>query len=102
MCQKSNVKNLSSMVRMLLIVGLVVSPLSPPVFAATDQSTAMSAPQMSATQMSSDDMSADADNLPCHDGKLDCDKACPCLLACMSLSVQGLPSIVSMVARAVV
>jgi hypothetical protein len=100
MCQKSNVKHTSIIVRMLLIVGLVVSPLAPPVFAVSDQSTAMSA-----TDMSSDEMSrADADGAlsPCHDGKMDCDKACPCLVACMSLSVQGLPSIASIVARAVV
>ena len=101
MCQKLKVKNTSIIVRMLLIVGLVVSPLYPPVFAASDRST-----MMSGTDMSSDEMSsrADADNAtsPCHDGKMDCDKACPCMAACMSLSVQGLPSIASTVARVVV
>jgi hypothetical protein len=99
MCQKLNVKNTSIIVRMLLIVGLIVSPLSPPVFAASDQSMTMSA-----TQMSSDAMSPDAGNAasPCHDGKMDCDKACPCMAACISLSVQCLPSIASTVARVVV
>ena len=98
MCQKLNVKNTSIIVRMLLIVGLIVSPLYRPVFAASDQSTTMSA-----THMSSDEMSpgADANNAtsPCHDGKMDCDKACPCMAACMSLSVQGLPSTASTVIR---
>jgi hypothetical protein len=99
MCQKLNVKNTSIMVRLLLIVGLIVSPLSPPVFAAGDQSATMST-----TRMSADEMSADADNAtsPCHDGKMDCDKACPCMAACVSLSVQCLPSMVSTVARVVV
>jgi hypothetical protein len=98
MCQKLNVKNTSIIVRMLLIVGLIVSPLYPPVFAASDQSTTMSATQMSADEMSS---RADADDAtsPCHDGKMDCDKACPCMAACVSLSVQCLPSIASTVAR---
>jgi hypothetical protein len=99
MCQKMNVKNTSIIVRLLLIVGLIVSPLYPPVFAASDQSMTMSA-------MSADDLSSrtDADNAtsPCHDGKMDCDKACPCMAACMSLSVQCLPSIASTVARVVV
>jgi hypothetical protein len=101
MCQKFNVKNTSIIVRMLLIVGLIVSPLSPPVFAASDQSTTMSATHMSSDERSS---SADADNAasPCHDGKMDCDKPCPCIAACMSLSVQCLLSVASIVARVVV
>jgi hypothetical protein len=99
MWQKLNVKNTSIIVRMLLIAGLIISPLSPPVFAASDQSMAMSA-----TDMSSDEMSADAGNAtsPCHHGKMDCDKACPCMAACVSLSVQCLPSIASTVARVMV
>jgi hypothetical protein len=101
MCQKSRVKNTAIIVRMLLIVGLIVSPLSPRVLAASDQSTTMSATEMSSDEMSS---RADADNTtsPCHDGKMDCDKACPCMAACMSLSVQGLPCIASIVARVIV
>jgi hypothetical protein len=99
MCHKLNVKNTSIIVRMLLIVGLIVSPLYPPVFAASDRSMTMSA-----TDMSLDDMSsrADANNAtsPCHDGKMYCDKTC--MAACMSLSVQHLPSIASAVARVVV
>jgi hypothetical protein len=101
MCQKLNVKNTSIIVRMLLIVGIIVSPLSPPVFAATAQAMTMSATPMSSDEMSS---GADADNaaLPCHDGKMDCDKACPCMVACMSLSVQCLPAIASTIVRFVV
>jgi hypothetical protein len=101
MCQKLNVQNMSIMVRVLLIVGLIVSPLYPPVFAASDQSATMSATDMGSDAMSS---GADVENAasPCHDGKVDCDKACPCMAACMSLSVQCLPSIASIDARVVV
>jgi hypothetical protein len=101
MCQNLLVTNTSILLRLLLIVGLVVSPLYPPVFAASDQSTTMSAAHMSPDEMSS---RADADNAasPCHDGKMDCGKAYPCMAACMSLSVQCLPTIASIVARAVV
>jgi hypothetical protein len=101
MCQKLNVKNTSLIVRMLLVVGLIVSPLYPPMFAASDQSATMSATHMSSDEMSS---RADADNAtsPCHDGKMDCDKACPCMAACVSLSVQCLPPTASTVARVVV
>ena len=93
-------KNTSILLRMLLIVGLVVSPLYPRAFAASDQT------MMSETHMSSDEISsrADADNAtsPCHDGQMDCDKACPCMAACMSLSVQCLPSMASIVVRIIV
>jgi hypothetical protein len=101
MWQKSRVKNTSIIVRMLLIVGLIVSPLSPPVFAANDQSATMSATDMSADEMSS---RADAGNAtsPCHEGKMDCDQACPCMAACVALSVQCLPAIAAVVARVVV
>ena len=102
MCQNSNVKNTSIMLRMLLIVGLVVSPLYPPVFAASGDTAAMSAAQMSPDQMLP---RADAEHAasPCHDdGKTDCDKPCPCMAACMTLSVPGLPSTGSTVARVVV
>jgi hypothetical protein len=85
-----------------LIVGLVVAPLYPPALAASGDTMSMSG-----TQMSSDEMlpRADAEHAtaPCHDdGKMDCDKPCPCMAACMSLSVQGLPSIASTVARVIV
>ena len=94
-------KNTSIIVRMLLIVGLVVAPLSPPTFAAGDQSATMSAAHMCADDMS---LCADADNAasPCQDGKMDCDKACPCMAACVSLSVQCLPSTAAGVARVVI
>jgi hypothetical protein len=101
MWQNLRVTNTSILLRLLLIVGLVVSPLYPPVFASGNQSRTMSATDMGADEMSS---RADADNAtsPCHDGKMDCDKAGPCMAACMSLSVQCLPSIASIVARVVV
>jgi hypothetical protein len=102
MCQNSHVKNTSILLRMLLIVGLVVSPLYPPVFAASGDTVTMSG-----TQLSPDEMlpRADAEDAtsPCHDdGKMDCDKPCPCMAACISLSVQGLPSTAATVARIVV
>jgi hypothetical protein len=99
MCQKSGVKNTSMLLRMLLIVGLVVSPLYPPVFAGSDRSMTMSGTDTALDEMSS---RVEADNamLPCHDGKMDCDKAC--VAACMSLSVQCLPSIASTPVRVVV
>jgi hypothetical protein len=92
------VKNTSILLRILLIVGLIISPLVPRVVAAGGGIMAMSA-----TEMSSDEMSPGADaTSPCHDGKMDCDKACPCMAACMSLNVQCLPSSASTVARVVV
>jgi hypothetical protein len=99
MCQKRRVKNTSILLRMLLIVGLVVSPLYPRAFAAGGGVTA-------AAEMSMGDMAPgiDAEHaaLPCHDGKMGGDKACPCMAACMSMSVQGLPAIASTIARVVV
>jgi len=99
MCQKMGVKNTSILLRLLLIVGLVVSPLYPRAFAASDDSMTMSGTELAADKMSPQ---AEADNamLPCHDGKMDCDKTC--VAACVSLSVQCLPSITSTVARVVV
>jgi hypothetical protein len=99
MCQKSGVKNTSILLRMLLIVGLVVSPLYPPVFAAGGDTVTMSGAQPSSDETP---LRADADHAtsPCHDdGKMDCDKPCPCMAACMALSVQGLPSTASTVVR---
>jgi hypothetical protein len=96
MCKKSNVKNTSIILRMLLIVGLIVSPLYPRAFAASSPITTMSGTDMGADEMSP---CADAEQAtsPCHDGKMDCDK--PCMAACMSLSVQGLPSAASTMVR---
>jgi hypothetical protein len=84
---------------MLLIVGLIVSPLYPRVSDAGGQAMAMSGAQTSPDEMSP---RADADQAtsPCHDGNMDCDKTC--VAACMALSVQCLPSIASAVARVVV
>jgi hypothetical protein len=98
MCQNFSVTNTSIFLRMLLIVGLIVSPLYPRVFDA--DAMAMSG----TTHPCPDAMSpcADMDNpaAPCHDGKMDCDKTC--MAACMSLSVQSLPSITSTLVRFVV
>jgi hypothetical protein len=93
------VKNTSIMLQMLLIAGLVLAPLYPPVFAASGDTMTMSG-----TQLGSDEVlpRADAEHAtsPCHDeGKMDCDKPCPCMAACMSLNVQGLPSTASTVVR---
>jgi hypothetical protein len=99
MCQNLRVTNTSILLRLLLIVGLVVSPLYQRVLDAGDQAMAMSGTHLISDEMSPGD---DADNaaLPCHGGKMDCDKTC--MAACMSLSVQHLPSIASAVARVVV
>jgi hypothetical protein len=101
MCQNLNVANTSILLRILLIVGLVVSPLAPPVFAASGHTM-----ELSAAPMSPDEMSPGADTervtSPCDDCKADCDKVCPCMAACMSLSVQCLPSIASTIARVVI
>jgi hypothetical protein len=96
MCQKVRVKNTSILLRMLLIVGLIVSPLYPRAFAASGPAMTMSGTDMGADEMLP---CADAEQAtsPCHDGKMDCDKTC--VAACMSLSVQGLPSIASRVIR---
>jgi hypothetical protein len=101
MCQKSRVKNTSILLRMLLIAGLIVSPLYPRAFAGSDRTTTMSD-----TDVAPDEMSPRADaghaTAPCHDGMKDGDKLCPCMSACMSLNVQCLPSAASTVARVVV
>jgi hypothetical protein len=102
MCQKRDVKNTSILLRILLIAGLVVSPLYPRVSAAGGDAMAMSAVQMNSAEMSSSRTDADHATLPCHDGKMDGDKACPCMAACVALSVQCLPSIAATVARVVV
>jgi hypothetical protein len=99
MCHNVRVTNTSILLRLLLIVGLVVSPLYPRAFDAGHEAMAMSGPPMLSDEMAP---GADADNAapPCHDGKMDCDKTC--MAACMSLSVQCLPSIASTVARVVI
>lgn len=90
---------MSILLRMLLIVGLIVSPLYPRAFATSDQTMTMSGTDMSSAEMLP---CAEAEHAtsPCHDGKMDCDKTC--VAACMSLSVQGLPSTASTVTRVVV
>jgi hypothetical protein len=104
MCQNSDVTDTSILLRLLLIVGLIVSPLYPRASDAGAQAMAMSAAHMGADGMSSPDqpsLLADVDHAaaPCHDGKTD--TACPCMAACMSLSAQCLPSIASTSVRVV-
>jgi hypothetical protein len=93
------VKNTSILLRLLLIAGLVVSPLYPRVVAASDHAMTMAGTDMAADETSPQ---ADANNAmsPCHGGKMDCDKTC--VAACMALSVQCLPSIASTPVRVVV
>ena len=92
-------KNTSILLRMLLIVGLVVAPLYPPVFAASGDAMTMSGTQPSPDEMSSRAESEHAAS-PCHDdGKMDCDKPCLCMAACVTLNVPGLPSTASSVVR---
>jgi hypothetical protein len=107
MCQKWDVTSTSIILRLLLIVGLIVSPLYPRAFDASAQAMAMSAVQLSPDRMASPDepsLLAGADHAasPCHDGKMDGEPACPCMAACMSLNVQCLPPMASTVARVVV
>lgn len=89
----------SIILRLLLIVGLIVSPLTPRIHAATAATVTMADAQLLSAQPSA---VADANDaaLPCHDGKMDCGKACPCMAACMSLSFQCLPGAVAAVAGA--
>jgi hypothetical protein len=98
MCQKSGVTNTSIILRMLLIVGLVVSPLYPRVFDASGHVATMSGSDTAADETP---LRADAEHatLPCHDSKMDGDKACPCMAACMSLTAQALPITPSTPAR---
>jgi hypothetical protein len=106
MCQKWNVTNMSILLRILLIAGLIVSPLVPRAFDASAQAMMMAATPMSSGEMSSPDelsLLADADHAaaPCHEGRTDGEPACPCMSACMSLSAQCLPSMVSTAVRVV-
>src|SRR3978361_131190 len=99
MCQKSNVKNTSILLRMLLIAGLVISPLYPSVAAGSGPAMTMSGTDTDAASLGAE---AEHATSPCHDGKMDCDTGCPCMAACMALSVQCLPCIASTVVRVVV
>jgi hypothetical protein len=99
-------KKTSIMLRMLLSLGLVLAPLYPRTFAASGDM------MMRGVHMNSGDMASSAEppsgteadqaTAPCHGGTTDGDKACPCMAACMSLSAQCLPFIVSTLARVVV
>jgi hypothetical protein len=98
MCQNVRVTNTSIFLRLLLIAGLIVSPLYPRVFDA--DAMAMSATMHPCPDGMSTCPDMDNKAAPCHDGKMDCDKAC--MAACIALSVQCLPSIASTPVRFVV
>lgn len=80
---------MTTILRMLLVLGLTLSPLYPRTFASGDHS-------VSGTSLASEQAALAADEgsdvALCHEGNMDCGKSCPCMSACMSLSVQGLPS----------
>ena len=95
------------MLRLLLSLGLVLAPLYPRAFAASGDMMMMAGTPMtpggianSAERPSA--AAADHAALPCHEGTMDGDKACPCMAACMSLSAQCLPFIASTAARVIV
>lgn len=88
-------KNILIILKTLLIVGLMASLFTPPAFAGNDHAMQMS----HVTSASMDEMAGAFDGMPpCHDGKMDCDKTCPCMTLCLSLGVMGLPSTVATVA----
>lgn len=81
---------ISFIVRAILIVGLIVSPLYPRAFASDGHPMKMSPIRMESVEHAS---AIDADQaMPCHEGMMGCSKVCPCMAACMSLCAQGLPS----------
>src|SRR4051794_4559181 len=95
------------MLRLLLSLGLVLAPLYPPAFAASGDMMMMRLSHMNSGGIANaaeqpSGAAADHATLPCHEGSMDGDKACPCMAACMSLSAQCLPFIASTAARLVV
>jgi hypothetical protein len=73
---------LKRVLEIFLVVGISVSPL---------YASAMKGVEQSAQASS---MSGMADDMPCHPSKSSSDKACPFMVACLSLCFQGLPPIV--------
>jgi hypothetical protein len=72
---------LKRVLAIFLIVGLSASPL---------YASAMKGVEQSAQASS---MSGMADDMPCHPSKSSSDKACPFMVACLSLCFQGMPPI---------
>lgn len=96
---------MSIILRFVLIVGLVLSPLYSRALANHGSVMAVSLPDGTSEHTMPDTAKAD-ETMPCHDsGKSDCGhcgKGCPCVAACMAMSIQGLPaSAVAMVTPAV-
>jgi hypothetical protein len=73
---------LTRVITIFLIVGIGVSPLYASAMKGVEQ----------LAQASS--MSGMADDMPCHPSKSSSDKACPFMVACLSLCFQGMPPIV--------
>ncbi len=83
-------KSVFTILRAVLILGIIISPVYPRAFASMDHAAKMSIGQV---VMSGGDSIVDSGAvMPCHDGKLDCDKTCPCMAACVSLCSQVLPA----------
>jgi hypothetical protein len=72
---------LKRVLAIFLIAGLGVSPL----YAATMKGMEQSAQASSMAGM--------ADDMPCHPDKSSPDKACPLMVACLSLCFQGMPPV---------
>lgn len=94
------------MLRLLLCLGLVLAPLYPRAFAASGDMMTMSGTHMNPGGIANaaeqpPGTTEDHATVPCHEGTVDGDKACPCMAACMSLSAQCLPSIATTAARVV-
>ena len=81
-------KHAVAILRMLLIVGLIVSPLYPRVFANGNHP---GHGMLLSSEQSLSVVGVLDDAAPCHDGVSDCGKSCAYMSACMSLSIQGLP-----------
>lgn len=98
---------IATLLRMLLIVGLAVAPLSAQAVASGDRTT--SHDMTHAMEQVAAAMPADSADMPCDDAAMDCGdmhcpdmhdgKACPCLAACATMYTLGLPSLVAVAAN---
>lgn len=96
MCDKLAMSGIATLFRAILILGITIAPVYPLGFASIAQTAKMSIDQVVVTDGGSiADPGSFADPvaaMPCHDGKMCCDKDCPCMAACVSLCAQGLPA----------